>query len=72
MKFRMFVIIAIVSFLAGITIAAENNPPGTPSLSVPQPLYTFESVVDGTQVIHDFDIQNKGSETLEIKKVKTD
>ena len=72
MKFRIFVMIAIAFFLAGTTIGAENNLSVTPSVSVPQPQYNFESVVDGTQVIHDYVIQNKGVTTLEIQKVKTD
>jgi uncharacterized membrane protein YciS (DUF1049 family) len=72
MKFRIFVIIAIAFFLAGTTIGAENNLSVASSVSVPQPLYKFEPVVDGTQVIHDYVIQNKGATTLEIQNVKTD
>jgi uncharacterized membrane protein YciS (DUF1049 family) len=72
MKFRIFVIIAIAFLLSGTTIGAENNLSVTPSVSVAQPQYNFESVVDGTQVIHDYVIQNKGATTLEIQKVKTD
>jgi uncharacterized membrane protein YciS (DUF1049 family) len=70
MKFRIFVIIAIAFLLSGTTIGAENNLSVTPSVSVAQPQYNFESV--GTQVIHDYVIQNKGATTLEIQKVKTD
>ena len=72
MKFRIFVIIAIAFLLSGTTIGAENNLSVTPSVSVSQPQYNFESVVEGTQVIHDYVIQNTGATTLEIQKVKTD
>ena len=72
MKFRIFVIIAIAFFLASTTIGAENNLSAKPSVLVPQSQYNFEPVVDGTQVIHDYVIQNKGATTLEIQKVKTD
>ena len=71
MKFRIFVIFAIAFFLVGNAIGTENSPSDFPSASVPQPLYEFEPVVDGTQVIHDYIIQNKGTATLEIQKVKT-
>ena len=72
MKFRIFVIIAIAFLLSGTTIGAENNLSVTPSISVAQPQYTFESVVYVTQLIHYYFIQNKGATTLEIQKVKTD
>ena len=72
MKFRIFVIVAIAFFSAGTTIGAEYSLSVAPSVTVPQPQYNFEPVVDGTQVIHDYVIQNKGATTLEIQKVKTD
>ncbi len=71
MKFRTVIIFAVAFFLAGNTIGAENNPPASPSASIPQPIHEFEQVVDGTQVIYDFFIQNKGTAPLEIQKIKT-
>ncbi len=42
-----------------------------PVAVAPEAGHTFSSVVEGTEVVHDFVIQNKGSDTLEIQKVKT-
>jgi hypothetical protein len=44
---------------------------GNPSIFIPENSYEFPSVVDGTQVMHDFAIFNKGDGDLEIKRVKT-
>ncbi len=58
--------------MAGNTIGAKDKTPTSPSALIAKPLYEFEPVVDGTQVMHDYVIQNKGAKTLEIQKVKTD
>jgi hypothetical protein len=71
MKFKIIAMIAIAIFLAGSAIGAEESPPASPSAFISQPEYTFEPVVDGTQVMHDYVIQNRGTKTLEIQKVKT-
>lgn len=42
-----------------------------PVAVAPEPGYTFPSIVEGHEVVHDFVVQNKGSDTLEIQKVKT-
>ena len=41
-----------------------------PKVHVPEGTYEFEPVVEGTNVIHDFVIQNKGTATLDITKVR--
>ena len=71
MKFKIFVMLIVAVFLAGNTIGAEKNPPDSPAAFIAQPEYTFEPVADGTQVMHDYVIQNRGTKTLEIQKVKT-
>ena len=43
-----------------------------PLAHLPTLRYEFEPVLEGRQVTHDFVVQNKGSATLEIQKVKTD
>jgi hypothetical protein len=42
-----------------------------PEIMIPDPLFTFENVVDGTEVVHDFPIYNRGTGDLEIAQVKT-
>jgi hypothetical protein len=43
-----------------------------PIAHLPALRYTFEPVLEGRQVTHDFVVLNKGSAPLEIQKVKTD
>ena len=49
--------------------AAEKTAP--PNAMIPEPLFTFDTVVDGTEVVHDFRIYNRGAGDLAIEKVKT-
>ena len=49
--------------------AAEQTAP--PSIMIPEPLFTFDTVVDGSEVVHDFRIYNRGSGELAIEKVQT-
>lgn len=49
----------------------SQQPKKSPSVFIPENSYEFPSVVDGTQVMHDFTILNKGDGDLEIKRVKT-
>jgi len=43
----------------------------TPAAVLPELKFEFGSVVDGTQVTHDFPVSNSGSGPLDITKVKT-
>jgi hypothetical protein len=45
---------------------------GTAVAYFPEKNYIFNPVVEGTEIIHDFILQNKGSETLLVQKVTTD
>jgi hypothetical protein len=71
MKYKIIVLLTIAILFAGNAIATEEKSPAAPSAFIVQPEYTFDPVVDGTQVMHDYVIQNKGAEILEIQKVKT-
>ena len=53
-----------------ISTALADQPP-QPKAVIENPDYVFESVLDGTELIHNFVIENSGSETLEITKVIT-
>jgi hypothetical protein len=71
MKLKIIIVLVFAIFLAGNAIGAEVSPPASPAAFIAQPAYTFEPVADGTQVMHDYVIQNRGTKTLEIQKVKT-
>ena len=76
---RILVILAIVIlFFAGFgSYAAQSggdqstNSEKVPSIFLPVSQWEFEPVVDGSSVVHDFVIQNKGDAVLNITKVKT-
>jgi hypothetical protein len=54
---------------AGGTTATDQTAP--PNIMIPDPLYTFDAVVDGTEVVHDFRVYNRGTGELIIEKVQT-
>ena len=76
---RIIVILAIsVLFLSGYgSYAAQSSGDQStssekvPSIFLPVSQWEFEPVVDGSSVVHDFVIQNKGNAPLNIAKVKT-
>jgi hypothetical protein len=74
MKLKLFSIffaaVFIMSFDSGAFGASKKTPPSS-SIFVSESRYTFPAVIDGTEVTHDFIIQNKGDAPLVIEKVKT-
>jgi hypothetical protein len=72
---RIKVIFIAVIFFTLLSIAvsfgSEAEAQKSPSAFFPASSYEFEQVVDGTKVMHDFIIQNKGTALLIIERVKT-
>jgi len=66
----IFAAVCILSFNSG-AFGASKQTPISPSVFVPDSRFTFPTVIDGTEVTHDFIIQNKGDAELKIEKVKT-
>ncbi|MBF0257901.1 MAG: hypothetical protein HQK62_03515 [Desulfamplus sp.] len=53
-------------------VSAKNQDSSkAPSVFFPEPKFEFDSEVDGAELVHDFIIMNKGTDTLEVQKVKT-
>lgn len=65
-----FAVVCIMSFDSG-AYGASNQTQPLPSAFVPESRYVFPTVIDGTEVTHDFIIQNQGDAPLAIEKVKT-
>jgi len=53
----------------GVIIAADA--PQNPDAHLPQSVYEFKPVVEGTQIEHEFTIENRGTATLEILALKS-
>ena len=45
---------------------------GTPQANWPQTTYEFGTLMEGTEVTHDFVVENKGKAPLQILKVQPD
>ena len=58
-----------LAIFAAVGFAAQDD--GEPAAFFPQTLYEFTSVLDGAKVVHEFVVQNKGTATLNIERVKT-
>ncbi|MBW1956599.1 MAG: DUF1573 domain-containing protein [Deltaproteobacteria bacterium] len=73
-KFKFFLMVMTVAVLLGKTAAgADTTPaPKVPKVMVPNPTHTFESVLEGQEVSHRFQIFNKGDAELKIFNVRTD
>lgn len=66
---KWFLLICFVAL--PISSGAEDKTGENLSYAIPEMKYTFQPVVEGTEVVHDFVIQNKGIDVLSILNVKT-
>ncbi len=67
---RLVAIVALlIAFSSAVCFGAEKD--ATASVFFPESQYEFSPVLDGTQVVHDFVVQNKGNATLTVDRVKT-
>lgn len=72
MKLKLIGIsIGIVFVLAAACFGASGGSSDTPLAVALEPIFKFEPVLDGEEVVHDFVIQNRGTAELEIYKVQT-
>lgn len=55
------------SALTGFAQSAD----GGPAVRIPQPVFTFQPVIEGTDVHHDFMVLNTGTAPLKIERVAT-
>ena len=66
---KCFLFICFLAF--PIASGAEDMAGEALSYVVPETQFTFQPVVEGTEVVHDFVIMNKGTEVLSVLNVKT-
>jgi hypothetical protein len=73
LKRPFFIVIATCMLFSAVSsFGAGPKDAESPSAYFPERYYTFKQVLDGTEIIHDFILQNKGDATLNINKVTTD
>jgi len=66
---KCFLMICLVAL--PIASAAEDKAGENLSYALPEMQFTFQPVVEGTEVVHDFVILNKGTDVLSVLNVKT-
>jgi len=72
MRLKIFIASLFCLFLFAVNnSAAENMDPKAPQAVLPEQIFEFEPVLEGTTVTHDFILQNKGTAPLVIHKIKT-
>ncbi|MBF0118897.1 MAG: hypothetical protein HQK79_08675 [Desulfobacterales bacterium] len=66
-------IITYFIFVIALNAYADNQPEQAkgPVAVFPEKNFTFQGIPEGVEVVHDFVIQNKGTDVLNIEKVKT-
>ncbi len=63
--------IAFVFFLAAVSRGDGTSVSQFPKAVLPVTSFKFQEIIEGTEVVHDFTILNKGAAPLHIKKVET-
>ncbi len=66
-----FVISSAVSLLAEGPQATGAASGSAPSATALDPLFEFDPVVEGAEIVHEFSIANKGGSVLKLEKVET-
>ena len=70
-RFLFFTALMVMVFSTPVLSLETKEEAAIPVAEVSAPEFRFESVPEGTKVNHDYIIHNKGSEPLEVLKVKT-
>ena len=65
----MAVATVLLGFFVTVGFSAETD--GAPTAFFPETHYEFAPVLEDTTVVHEFVIQNKGTATLNVERVKT-
>ena len=68
---RLIALIVIIGLTLSAAVGFGAQEDAGPVAFFPQTVYEFSSVLDGAKVVHEFAVQNKGSATLNIERVRT-
>lgn len=72
MKKEKIVQISVIGLLIGwFGCGAAAAAADLPAVVVPSPVYRFEPVIEGAEIVHEFVVRNTGSAPLEIQAVET-
>ena len=68
---RIVVVTFLLLFISPLCVSAETTVKQVPKAVLPERIYEFEPVAEGTLVSHRFILQNRGDAPLIIEKIKT-
>jgi hypothetical protein len=73
MILKKYLLFAIIFFLLLFSSAFAEKPEekNIPQAHFPENTFTFDKIVEGTLIIHDFVIKNTGNAPLIVEKVKS-
>ncbi len=72
MKYKFKVACLSLILLVGLSVVSYGGvEEGQAKAVISNNIFEFKPVLDGTEVVHDFVIQNTGTATLEIEKIET-
>ena len=66
-----FLVLIGTLFCLSAAMATGSQSPAQPKAVAPEPRFDFPAVVEGTEVTHDFVLENHGTAPLNITKVQT-
>ena len=67
----LFFLAFCILFFETASFGTENKTLNLPSVFVPESRFKFGPVLEGTEIKHDFIVQNRGAAPLKIEKVRT-
>lgn len=72
MSRRVFGILSLACLLLAPALASASEVPvKAPQVFLPETLFEFQAVLEGTQVVHEFVLKNRGEAPLNILQVKS-
>ncbi len=69
-KYFLLGCMACVFMMPGYATATESSPK-VPQAFLPERVFEFQPVLEGTQVVHEFVLKNKGEAPLNILQIKS-
>ena len=69
-KYFLLGYMACILMMPGYAMATESTPKA-PQAFLPESVFEFQPVLEGTQVVHEFALKNKGDAPLNILQVKS-
>ena len=67
----LFFLAFCILFFETASFGTENKTLNLPSVFVPESRFKFGPVLEGTEITHDFIVQNRETAPLKIEKVRT-